>query len=262
MSNDNYFEIENLLCSYNGRKMVLKIDHLHIPKGKVVFIVGESGCGKSTILETLGLMNNTICNPSAESRFVFKPNENETIDCLDIWRRSNRAISEVRRKYFSFIFQQTNLMPNFSIRENALLLKQIKSGQRKERRSYVQTLEEVGLQQILVEKKERVQELSGGQQQRLAFVRAFMSPFHVLLGDEPTGNLDPENARVLMELIYNEIHSREEGEHKSAIIVSHTPELYSKYGDIIVKIRKEREPASSTGEMYGVIDESCMCENQ
>jgi ABC-type lipoprotein export system ATPase subunit len=78
---NNYFEIKNLKCSYSLKatnpKVVLQAEELCIPKGEVVFIVGQSGCGKSTILEALGLMNNTIL--SAE-RFVLYPQEEKEID--------------------------------------------------------------------------------------------------------------------------------------------------------------------------------------
>ena len=73
---DNIYELEHLRCSYDHHfheeisRVVLEIEHLAIPRGKIIFIVGESGIGKSTILETLGMMNNTIV-PDDKTRFVF-----------------------------------------------------------------------------------------------------------------------------------------------------------------------------------------------
>ena len=129
---NNYFEIKNLQCSYECKatnpKIVLQVDELSIPKGEMVFIVGQSGCGKSTILETLGLMNNTILSTE---KFMIYPEENREIDVTRVWRQKNRVLSEIRKKYFSFIFQQTNLMQNFSIWENAIipqLIKMIQGG--------------------------------------------------------------------------------------------------------------------------------------
>lgn len=244
---ENYFEIENLKCSYDkGRKVVLEIERLEIPRGKVVFIVGPSGCGKSTILETLGLMNNTLV-VEKNTKFLFSSSGREAkaaalpVDCTEVWRKSNRFLSRLRRQNFSFIFQNTNLMENFSIRENAEISKRIKGGSKK----YADVMREVELDQVL--KKEKVGELSGGQKQRLAFVRAFLPDFNVLFGDEPTGNLDPENADKLIALIVKEIRTTD----KTAIIVSHTPDLYNKYADIIITIQRK---ARENGEVYGLID--------
>jgi len=248
---NNYFEIENLKCSYDQKRVVLEIEKLEIPKGKVVFIVGQSGYGKSTILETLGLMNNTIvanrhCGLDSQSlpKFLFHPTETETIDCLEIWKQSNDKFSEIRKKYFSFIFQQTNLMKNFTIFQNSIIPKLIKGGEK----HYEEVLKQVGLEQILDENKEMVGELSGGQQQRLAFVRAILPNFKIIFGDEPTGNLDPENADNLMKIIADEIHNSN-GE-KTAIIVSHTPELYNKYADMMITIHKKEQ---ENGDICGVI---------
>ena len=249
----NYFEIKNLKCSYNCKtthpKVVLQVNELTIPKGEVVFIVGASGCGKSTILETLGLMNHTIL--SAE-KFLMFPDDDKKIDITNIWRQKNSVLSNIRKKYFSFIFQQTNLMQNFSIWENAVIPQLIKGGDKK----YDDVLLQVGLQQILQENRQNVAELSGGQQQRLAFVRAFLPDFKILFGDEPTGNLDPENADNLMKIIADEIHN---SAGKTAIIVSHSPELSIKYADRIIKIHKKD---SQNGNAFGKIDNDSIYEKR
>lgn len=118
------FEIKNLRCSYDKHykeglsKVVLEIHDLVIPKGKKIFIVGESGIGKSTILETLGLMNNTIV-PSEESVFRFYKDGEECIDLIRLWKTNDDAqLSSFRKKHFNFIFQSTNLMRNFTAFEN------------------------------------------------------------------------------------------------------------------------------------------------
>ena len=247
-----YFEIKNLKCSYECKathpKVVLNVDELIIPKGEVVFIIGKSGCGKSTILETLGLMNNTIL--SAE-KFRMIPEEGKEFDVTQVWRQKNSVLSDIRKRYFSFIFQQTNLMQNFSIRENAVIPQLIKGGDKK----YNDTLLQVGLEQF-VENRQNVGELSGGQQQRLAFVRAFMPNFNIIFGDEPTGNLDPENADNLMKIVAGEIHK---SAGKTAIIVSHSPELSEKYADRIIKIHKKE---SQQGDIFGKIDSESIFEKQ
>jgi len=244
----NYFEIKNLKCSYQCKaacpKVVLQADELTIPQGEVVFIVGKSGCGKSTILETLGLMNNTILSAD---KFKIFPEEGKEIDVTKVWRQKNSVLSDIRKKYFSFIFQQTNLMQNFTIRENAVIPQLIKGGGKE----YGDTLSQVGLGQILNENRQSVGELSGGQQQRLAFVRAFMPNFNIIFGDEPTGNLDPENADNLMKIVADEIRK---SAGKTAVIVSHSPELSVKYADRIIIIHKE--------DSFGKIDSESIYEKR
>ena len=121
---EKLFEIEKLRCSYDKdyregeSKVVLEIEHLCIPKGKRVFIVGESGIGKSTILETLGLMNNTIV-PSNETKVLFHDKKGCVIDLAKLWQyKSEKRLSDFRLKNYSFIFQSTNLMRNFTAFEN------------------------------------------------------------------------------------------------------------------------------------------------
>jgi ABC-type phosphate/phosphonate transport system ATPase subunit len=101
-------------------------------------------------------------------------------------------------------------------------------------------------------------ELSGGQQQRLAFARAILPDFSVLFGDEPTGNLDGENAVKVMEILSNKLRELDEA---SAIIVSHDMHLAVTFADIIIKIRKEIRPKEHEYDediTYGVIDNSCV----
>ena len=113
---ESVFEINNLECAYSNNKTVLHIEDLKIPAGKLVFVLGVSGIGKSTLIETIGLMNNTIKNGTESSvKFSHKA---KTEDISEIWKKGNEYLSEFRKKHFSFIFQNTNLMPNFTAGEN------------------------------------------------------------------------------------------------------------------------------------------------
>ena len=106
------------------------------------------------------------------------------------------------------------------------------------------------------------QELSGGQQQRLAFARAILPDFTVLFGDEPTGNLDAENAIRVMEILNAKLN---EHDGASAIIVSHDMHLAVSFADVIIKIRKCIRPKQHEDDediAYGVIDESCVYTQQ
>lgn len=254
------FEIKNLRCSYDKHykeglsKVVLEIHDLVIPKGKKIFIVGESGIGKSTILETLGLMNNTIVL-SEESVFRFYKDGEECIDLIRLWKTNDDAqLSSFRKKHFNFIFQSTNLMRNFTAFENISITRMLQGYDQKstfERAAGI--LRDLGLEHI--DEKRMAQELSGGQQQRLAFARAIIPDFTVLFGDEPTGNLDADNAVRAMELLTAKL---DEYNGSSAIIVSHDMHLSVTFADIIIKIKKEERPSTTIADeitYYGVIDQ-------
>src|SRR6185295_19963175 len=117
INNDNIlFKITDLQCSYNGSKRpVLNIESLIIHRGKIVFLIGASGSGKSTLLETLGLMNNTL----TKGEILFIPNDSEQFEYSILWNKNQEySIASIRKKHFSFIFQNTNLMENFTAYEN------------------------------------------------------------------------------------------------------------------------------------------------
>ena len=256
---EKLFDIQNLRCSYDKNyreglsKVVLEIKNLSVPRGKKIFIVGESGIGKSTILETLGLMNNTIV-PGDPTVFDFYGGDGSKTDLVGLWRRNeDRELSEFRKKHFNFIFQSTNLMRNFTAFENISITRMLQGYSEAssfERAAGV--LKDLGLDHISTDRM--AQELSGGQQQRLAFARAIIPDFTVLFGDEPTGNLDADNAVRAMELLSAKL---DEYEGSSAIIVSHDMHLSVTFGDLIVKIHKrERQSPTIKDEItyYGEID--------
>lgn len=256
------YEIENLRCSYDKNyvdgvsKVVLEIRNLSLPKGKKIFIVGESGIGKSTILEVLGLMNNTIVS-GQDSRFTFYDEEGE-VNLLNLWDKGNDVLlSAFRLKHFNFIFQSTNLMRNFSAYENVALTRMLQGYSREEAFAKAsKVLADLGLEHI--DENRMTQELSGGQQQRLAFARAILPDFTVLFGDEPTGNLDSDNAVRAMELLASKLNELKDS---SAIIVSHDMPLAISFADIIIKIRKEESPvkyAKDEISYMGVIDDDCI----
>lgn len=254
------YRIEHLICSYDrpyteGKsRKVLQIDSLQIPRGKKIFIVGESGIGKSTILEVLGMMNNTIV-PNPHSVFTYFDNGNAAIDLIRMWNdNDDNVLSEFRRGHFSFIFQSTNLMKNFTAFENVSITRMLQGYNKQE--SFAKThrvLSDLGLAHIGEERM--AQELSGGQQQRLAFARAIVPDFSVLFGDEPTGNLDEENANRTMDLLSAKLT---EIPGSTAIIVSHNMHQAVTYGDEIIKIQKVVDEKRSTSDevfYYGLINQ-------
>ncbi len=227
----NIFEIKKLKCSYNGGSVVLEVDRLSIARGELVVVIGISGAGKSTLLETLGLMNNTINEGSV---IDFSPSEDVRIQFDSIWDKNrNGDIFQVRQKHFSFIFQNTNLMPNFSVYENICLTQMIQGVSRIEAIKVARKcMQALGLNEV--EQNKKPSELSGGQAQRVAFVRAITPEFSVLFGDEPTGNLDEKNSRDLMTVLKQKVLN----DGKTAIIVSHNVNLALEFADKIILISK------------------------
>ena len=252
--NNPVYHIKDLACQYNaGSEPVLKIEELNLYEGEIVFFVGASGVGKSTLLETLGLMNNTI-DFQRGGEFWFE-NKSKREDLRGIWKRSEKELSKFRQENLSFIFQSTNLFPNLSAFENVLLT-QIVEGKSydeaaKNAKSMIYRLfPNQRDRDEIVEDGKAIMELSGGQRQRLAFVRAAISQYAILLADEPTGNLDWWNAKNLVEILVDKVKS-EEG---VTVIVTHDIDLATEYGDRIVLIKKEFRDPEDESSSYGVLN--------
>ena len=245
------YELSNLVCSYsNVGKKVLQIKDLVIPRKKIVVILGLSGIGKSTLLESLGLMNNTVVHKDETIFRFFGDGNSDSIDFSKIWaKKSDRILSHIRNKHFSFIFQDTNLMPNFSVIENIILTLMIQGYSQKDARKLaLEYMEKIGIGEIDPDKK--VFELAGGQRQRIAFIRAICPDFTVLLGDEPTGNLDRFNSRNLMQILQQNIHEKD----GSAVIVSHDIDLSVEFADLLIIIKKYKESNNGVEQSYGMIE--------
>ncbi len=234
--------VRDLVCSYNlnPEDKVLYIRNLDIERGKIVFLLGASGSGKSTLLETLGLMNNTLSGGDivldrGDLKFSF----------AELWKEPGRTtLTAVRRKNLSFIFQNTNLMENFTAYENICLSRMIKEGsdQQTAMAGAELLMTQVGLPPGEVSTSALSVNLSGGQRQRVSFARALNNDFSLLLCDEPTGNLDETNARELLRIIRENIRG-----DKTAIVVSHDVNLALQFADQIVVINKD--PSKGYGEV-------------
>lgn len=226
----NIFEIKDLKCSYNNKDVVLEIEELNIPKSSFIFILGVSGGGKSTLLETLGLMNNTIHSGSV----ILKPNNSQSYDLNSLWFNGHqKAIPYIRNHFYSFIFQSTNLMPNFDVYENICLTQMLDGKSYKESKEYAtQMMKEVGLP--VIKGKQKVTSFSIGQRQRIAFVRAITSSFDVIFGDEPTGNLDKFYADELLTILKKIVKEK----NRTAILVSHDIEKALNFADQIILLTK------------------------
>ena len=246
------FNIENMKCSYKKwallTDVVLEIESLKIPKGKVVFFVGPSGIGKSTILETLGFMNQTI---ASVDRFEYAGR-----DVKDLWKWDDEKVSAFRNKEFSFIFQQCNLMQNFTAYENVMATALIQGSSKEDARRLTHNV--LKMMDLPFSEDRPIYQYSGGQQQRLAFARAILPQFKVLFGDEPTGNLDVKSAENLMKVLIDAIKERQ----ASAIIVSHDMHLAVNYADMIVQIHRVSRESEQVGveHYYGLINDASIYE--
>lgn len=238
------YHIDTLRCSYDWKKTVLLIKELDIYKGTLNFVIGASGIGKSTFIETIGLMNNTIQNPE-EVKLDFFNQDGSSISLSDIWSKGQEKLAGFRNEAYSFIFQSTNLMSNFTAGENmcfGLLLAGETLDQGKQK--VLPIMKSLNLDHELFDRS--VTALSGGQRQRVAFVRAFAAKFDVLFGDEPTGNLDPKTSMHLMEILKSHLKQF----RKTGIIVSHDVSLALDFADNIYFIKERIEG----NEAFGYLD--------
>lgn len=191
---------------YAGFAPVLRGVNLEVEPGELVAIMGPSGCGKSTMLHVLGLLH---APDSGTVQILGK-------DVLSLNREETSAF---RRDNLGFIMQQSNLFDHSTVFENVefpLIYKEVPDSQRWPRVIYA--LELVRLSSRVHYASNR---LSGGEQQRVAIARAMVHNPYLILADEPTGNLDPENAREVFE-IFKEINAR----GTTVLMATHNPDFY------------------------------------
>jgi len=180
-------QAENIVKKYGDLEVLRGVD-LTVESGEIVSIVGASGAGKTTLLQILG----TLALPDAGSLSVGGQSTSGM---------SRRELSAFRNAHLGFVFQFHRLLPEFNALENVMMPAWI-AGQKDSgtRSRATQLLKELGLGHRL---DHNPAELSGGEQQRVAVARALMNEPSVLLADEPSGNLDSENASALHDLFFD-----------------------------------------------------------
>ena len=180
-------QAENIVKKYGDLEVLRGVD-LTVDSGEIVSIVGASGAGKTTLLQILG----TLALPDAGSLSVGGQSTSGM---------SRRELSAFRNAHLGFVFQFHRLLPEFNALENVMMPAWI-AGQKDNgtRSRATQLLKELGLEHRL---DHNPAELSGGEQQRVAVARALMNEPSVLLADEPSGNLDSENASALHDLFFD-----------------------------------------------------------
>lgn len=177
-------ELKNVSKVYDNGSIALDHVSLHIGKGEFVFVVGASGAGKSTLIKLLSYEE----LPSRGSVFV---------NGIEVNKLAKNRVPYLRRK-MGIVFQDFRLLPNKTAQENvAFAMEVIEAPRRLIRRRVRDVLDLVGL----VGKADALpKNLSGGEQQRVAIARAIVNRPQLLIADEPTGNLDPETSRDIMEV--------------------------------------------------------------
>lgn len=180
-------KVEKVRKSY-GKLSVLKGVDLDIRTGELVSIVGASGAGKSTLLHIIGSLD--------------RPDSgNVLIDNVSLFDLKDKELSQFRNRNIGFVFQFHHLLPEFTAMENVLMPALI---QGKARKDVIQEAIQI-MQFLRIDERaeHKPSQLSGGEQQRVAVARALINSPRVILADEPSGNLDSENARQLHNLFFD-----------------------------------------------------------
>jgi putative ABC transport system ATP-binding protein len=199
---------------------VLKGIDLQIAEGDFVALMGPSGSGKSTLMNILGCLD----RPTAGDYILSGRN---------VAQLSDDRLSDVRCRYLGFIFQSYNLLPQYTVVENIelpLMYQGIALNDRTRQRC-IALADMVGLGDRL---DHRPLQLSGGQQQRVAIARALVNDPHVILGDEPTGNLDSRTSLEIMEMLASLNRAG-----KTIIMVTHENDI-AEWARRVVRLRDGR----------------------
>lgn len=217
MTEQALIEIKNLSKTFyegNREHAVLRDVNYSIREGEFVVLLGRSGSGKSTFLNLISGLD--------------VPTDGEIIfNGTSLTELSERERTIFRRRNIGFIFQQFNLIPTLSVEENLLLpLELNKRIGKADRDAALAVLDELGL-------SEREQSfpdcLSGGEQQRVAIARSLLHDPQLVLADEPTGNLDLETAREVLDLLDRRVSAL----GKTLIMVTHSPEVIGRADRIL-----------------------------
>jgi putative ABC transport system ATP-binding protein len=203
---------EGISKVYNGGTRALEGVSIEIREGEWTSIVGPSGSGKTTLLNIIGCLD----SPSDGSI---------TIDGTNVAGMNQAKLTRFRKNHIGLVFQQYHLVPYLTALENVMMAQYFHSLVDEE--GAIAALKEVGLGHRM---DHLPRQLSGGEQQRVCIARALINEPSILLADEPTGNLDQENGRNVLELI-----GKLNKEGRTVVMVTHNPEI-SQMGDRIIEI--------------------------
>jgi len=220
MVKNNIIELKNVSRYYEmGENIVKALDNVNISieEGDFVAIMGPSGSGKSTGMNLTGSLD------LATKGEIYLDGEN-------IEELEESELAQIRGKKIGFIFQQFNLIPNLTAKENVMLPMLFQNIDREERGERAEKLLKlVGLEDRM---NHHPNQLSGGQQQRVAIARSLANDPEVILADEPTGNLDSKTEEKIMDFL---VELNKKG--KTIIVVTHAPEIAERYANTIYWLR-------------------------
>ena len=212
-------EIRNISKTYDKGSKALKDIDIRIQDGEFVFIMGRSGSGKSTLIRLLL----KEAEPSS-GRII--------VNDMDLQKMPRRYIPKYRRR-LGVVFQDFRLLKDRTVFENvAFAQRVVGASPRKIREEVPRMLKLVGLSSKY---KSFPHQLSGGEQQRVAIARALINRPEVLLADEPTGNLDHENATEIMKLL-----ERINALGTTVVVVTHSQEIVDQMGKRVIALNKGR----------------------
>jgi len=194
---------------------VLKQINIEVNKGEFVSIMGKSGCGKSTLLYILSTMDTDY-----DGKLFLG---NRLLTGLD-----GAALSEVRNQHIGFVFQFHYLLPEFTVLQN-VMMPGLKLGRKSKEEVEFDAMNKLNLLGVQDQALKKATQISGGQKQRVAIARALINDPTIIMGDEPTGNLDSKNAGVVFDIFKALTH--EIG--TSLLIVTHDPDFAKKTDRIV-----------------------------
>lgn len=217
---DRLIQMESIVKKYNigsaNELTILKGINLDIYDKEFVSIVGQSGSGKSTLMNIIGLLDRPT-----EGRYI--------LEGTDVSNLKDDELSTIRNQKIGFVFQSFNLIPRISAQQN-VELPMMYAGVPKDVRAKraLELLDRVSMKD---RSDHRPNELSGGQQQRVAIARSLANDPGIILADEPTGALDSQTGRVVMDLFHS---LNEEG--RTIILITHNPELAEEADRVVTMV--------------------------
>jgi lipoprotein-releasing system ATP-binding protein len=210
---EHFFSLDSISKSY-GDTSVLKNFSLNIEPGKMYGLVGASGTGKTTALQIAGLLDD-----ATTGKIIFCD-----MNCGNL---GDSDKSKMRNTYFGFIYQFHHLLSDFTVLENILMPSLI--AKNKYSYDYKYANELLHMLDILPEKNKLPSQISGGQRQRAAIARALINKPKIIFADEPTGNLDEDNATKVFDILQNYIKSN----NAAVLIATHHGSIVEKLDHII-----------------------------
>ena len=220
-------EVKNVTKSYGNGLPAIKNLNLSIDKGEFVFVVGASGSGKSTFIKLL--------------LRELKPTEGTIeIDGVDISKLRSKGVARYRRNV-GVVFQDFRLLNDRDVYSNIAFAQRVIGVSKKEiKKNAARVLNLVGLSEKY---RSNPDELSGGEQQRVSLARALVNKPDILLADEPTGNLDPDNSREIMRLL-DKIN--EQG--TTVIVVTHNHEIVEEMNKRVITLQQGVKISDTKGD--------------